>query len=76
MRGRHTLHHMTDRPEAKPRRRLPGHPLPSGFESDPPLDVPPFELSDEDVREIDEMVESVDQARLRAAEGSRRAYVG
>ena len=67
---------MTDRPATHPRRRLPGQPLSSGLEHGPAHVFPRFELSDEDVREIDEMLESVDQARLDAAQWSRQAYVG
>jgi hypothetical protein len=67
---------MPAEPAPRAPRRLPGQPLSSGFEYKPASDFPQLELSDEARREVTELLDSVDEARLSAAEGSRQTYVG
>lgn len=63
-----------DVPVAEP--ELPGEPLASGFTYGPRSEFPEIELSEEARQRILEKMDSVDEARLRAAESSNRTYIG
>lgn len=56
--------------------QLPGEPLASGFTFKPTRAVPEARLSDEARARILAKMDSVDQARLRAAREGHTAYVG
>jgi hypothetical protein len=54
----------------------PGEPLESGFRFRPARAVPEAGLSDEARARVREKMDSVDEARLRAAREGHTAYVG
>jgi hypothetical protein len=54
----------------------PGRPLDSGFRFRPARSVPEAELSPEARARVLEKIESVDEARLRAARDGHTSYVG
>jgi hypothetical protein len=55
---------------------LPGEALESGFRFRRPRDVPEGRLSDEARQRVIEKMDSVDEARLRAARDGHTAYIG
>ena len=55
---------------------LPGEVLESGFRFRPARTVPEGRLSDEARRRVIEKMDSVDEARLRAAKDGHTAYIG
>ena len=55
---------------------LPGEPMGSGFRFRPARAVPQGSLSGDARRRVIEKMDSVDEARLRAAKDSRTAYIG
>lgn len=55
---------------------LPGEPLDSGFRFRPASSVPEAQLSPEARSRVLDKMESVDEARLRAAKDGHTAYVG
>ena len=54
----------------------PGEPMESGFEYRPARDVPEAQLSDEARERVLRKMDSVDEARLKAAKEGHTAYVG
>lgn len=54
----------------------PGRALESGFEYRPVSEFPQLRLGDDARRQVIEKMDSVDAARLRAAETSSSTYVG
>jgi hypothetical protein len=67
---------MANRPGSKVVRSLPGKPLPSGFDYRPSSEFSQLDVSEEALKEVTEVLESVDESRLSAAEGSHQTYVG
>jgi hypothetical protein len=55
---------------------LPGEPLDSGFRFRPAREVPEQQLSGEAIDRVLQKMDSVDSARLRAAQEGQTAYVG
>jgi hypothetical protein len=55
---------------------LPGEPMISGFCYRPTREVPEARLSDEARERVLRKIESVDEARLKAAKEGHTAYVG
>lgn len=55
---------------------LPGRPLESGFAYRPASEFPQLRLRDEARRLVLEKMDSVDDARLKAAETSSSTYIG
>jgi hypothetical protein len=73
---RSTLFAVADEEETAPVEGLPGRRLGSGFDYRPVADFPELELPDGERDQVLEKMNSVDKARLRAAESSSRTYVG
>lgn len=73
---RSTLWPVVDEGQAAPVDRLPGRRLGSGFDYRPVAEFPELELPADEREQVIEKMDSVDRARLRAAESSSRTYVG
>ena len=71
-----TLRAMDDSTPDEASEVLPGEPLESGFEFRPARAVPEARLSDDARERVLRKMESVDKARLRAAQEGHTAYVG
>lgn len=73
-----TLYRMDDptAPTDEAEAVLPGEPLESGFVFRPASSVPEARLSSEARARVFDTIESVDQARLRAARDAHTAYLG
>lgn len=55
---------------------LPGRPLDSGFDYEPVARFTELQLGDEAAEQVLAKIDSVDNARLRAAETSSSTYIG